>query len=503
MKSNFKLIEDIYMVLKHIDKNVTGLKQAKKITNTKTTNQDSLVINVKNKIPYESIEEGKLLPVLIKVENDIFITDVVEESYVYIDSCNQGEPQDLNTPDKNSRLYWNRVFVNPLSGGCNLTKWTPRSIKTFCTLGGIFKDKQDGSYVGLTNRHCVDRLYYVQTFNVDKQDPTYYFEETYPLTIPFLNYYSSISPMYSIEILDLGVYDDYTTTTVNFVSVIRNYSLKDTNYYNPSLYDDPVGVPLTDAPSGNNYIGSFKRAVPCFLYYQLDESTHSIFNYVDAALIGLSNRVDSSSRFYIGFNYTGEIKVANDEEINSLYENEYPLFFSGSRSGPSGFPGTYYHCVSSKVVSIDTIIEVSDPYFATEGVKQVFSDCLIFNTYDRFGDISIAARGGDSGSIVWGLFPGGWKIVGLLFAGSTDGINGVFCRITRVLKELNIEVWNGEPLNFSKPLHEIILKSPPPFLDPPNLEEGNLVRKIKLDGKEYHYTGLRETDMYNDITYTL
>lgn len=494
---SIKELEEIFVKLKSNDTNITGLKIGKKTTNGVATPDEALVVSVAEKIPLNLLKQDKVIPKYIEIGGSNFKTDVVEHVYnIAMPSPARciSDASNLGALDPSSPIYLNRSYINPLSGGCNFSKWTPTTINEYGTLGGIFRDKTDNTYVGLTNRHCVDKICTVDTYNVDKLDYNNKFYEFISLKVPFLNYYGSMEETFSKE-LDIDVDPSYSSTTVNFVSVVRNYSLNNTNYYQPSRAIEPNNIPISDMPYGKNYIGSFKRAISVFPNYDV---TSFYFNYVDAALIGIKERINPTSRFQIGFNYTGEIKIATDAEIDLAYTNQYPLFFSGSRSGPIGNPGG--NACDLRISSNKVIADVQDEFYP---VKYSFSDIVEFESSSL-----IALEGGDSGSIIWAQYPDGWKIIGLNFASSlnnlTGEIRGLFCRITNVFEELNIDVWNGEPLNISEPNHEIILKNQIQFIkNSPLTQTNKAVNSIKIDGEDYYFIGMRETDKYNDITYTV
>lgn len=495
-----KNLEHVFLKLKKIDNNVNGVGIGKKITNNVETDKNAIIVFVNIKIEKESIDLNKIIPSTITIDNTDIITDVVSVKYDNCPSC-YPDADSLSVPSTSSPIYNNRTNLAIISGGCNFTKWTPPEVNTFCTLGGIFKDKLDSSYVGLTNRHCVDRIFYIELQLTNKTTNTTTLSFEYR-TFPFTNYYGYTNFQQEYEAINNPTYD---ITSINFVSTVQNYNIRNTHYFNPSRFADIQSLPPVDALSGANCIGFFKRAVPVL---PVNENTEKFFNYVDGALIGITNKLNASSKNQIGFNYNGQIQVATDEEIDLIVENKLPLFYSGSRSGPVGAPGSDASCFLEATTNIrifeieeaNRSIKFSDENFGSSVIYQ-FSDCVEYKASNQ-----VALLGGDSGSIIWGQLSTGWKIVGLNFANSTNRITGeirgLFCRITNVFKALNIEVWNGESLNISNKTHEVILKDPVSFTRVAD-NAVEVVNDIEIDGKKYFFVGMANTNKYNDLDYKL
>ncbi len=557
-------MEKLFISLKSLDNNINGIGLGNKIKNDITTRENAIIVYVNKKLPLSAISPDKKIPEKIKFDDQIYSSDVVQSTarsaaifYEYNTSCHGNDAMDLGLPDPTSSIYLNRSRLDILSGGCNFTTWTPDGISAFSTLGGIFKDKLDGSYVGITNRHNIDKfiktnLSYLNRFTLTEESSgfTYY-------KIPFLNFYSIESYAKEFEFNDPNNPDVIITTT-NFKNNVYNYSIANHYCFQPSKYIDSNGVPHVDSLSGNNCIGYVKRAIPALIY---DRSKLINFNYADGAVISLTNRVNSTSKNQIGFYWLFEnpALIATDEEIDFIVDNKRPLFYSGSRSGPIGKEAGATLCTLRPIVNY-RIVEIGSAVFTTQdiikdGYSYLYSDCIEYESviYDWVGeeppdwvgnkckDANIPPPGwfpcnvregiipgdvptitfkpallpGDSGSLVWGLLsatptsPSGWKIVGLNFATTHDPSpnsrksTGIFCRITNVMKELELDVWNGEQLNFSNnTTHEVTLKN----IDFTKLNErleDELINYIEVEGKRYYYAGSKYTRNFNDITYKI
>lgn len=565
MRSQVKEMENLFLSLKAIDKNINGIGLGNKTKNGITLNETAVIVYVKNKMPISSISPEKLISNEFIFNDKIYKSDVVQSSSfnAFIDlrfgsPCNGNDVNSLTAPASTSNIFLNRSRLNILSGGCNFAVWSPSNMPTFSTLGGIFKDKLDGTYVGLTNRHSIDKfikvdLSYINIFT-GAQELTGF---TY-FKVPFLNFYSI--PNYSMEffIENDPNYPDYRIKTNNFANKVQNYSIANSFCYQPSRYTDNSGVPDIDTLSGNNCFGYVKRATPVLAY---DESKIIRFNYVDGAVIGIKDRVDSTSKNQIGFYYlhNNPSLIATDEEIDFIFQFKRPLFYSGSRSGPMGREAGATACTLRPTVNY-RVVEIGSALFGINDVNRgenytyLFSDCIEYESAEvrwtgappvnsenyctepglpppgwfpcdhREGlipgdspriDLKPALLPGDSGSLVWGLLsaypgnPGGWKIVGLNFATThTDSIDatkstGIFCRITNVMRDLNLEPWNGEPLSYAKnTMHEVVLDDIDFSKLNENLED-ELVRYIEIDGEKYYYSGSRYTNKINDLKYKL
>jgi len=73
----------------------------------------------------------------------------------------------------------------------------------------------------------------------------------------------------------------------------------------------------------------------------------------------------------------------------------------------------------------------------TENNRAYYSGVIMITSSTRF------SAGGDSGSVVVCKIGGQWKIIGLLFAGSGDGLTTFVCHIADVAELLEVEAWDG------------------------------------------------------------
>lgn len=209
------------------------------------------------------------------------------------------------------------------------------------------------------------------------------------------------------------------------------YSIRYLRSIQPGTVDN--GNPDTD------YIGYVKR------YYPLDPNSTN--NYIDAALSCINKRAGDNTSFkFLGLDNDRALNFATTSEINSLIDNDIPLFKSGRTTGFTGGSSC-----PIKALEINVSILVGSYGMQDSGVDIDFADQILFAYQDLnsegFPRENVVVPG-DSGSFLIGEFNGVKKIVGLIFAsGSLDGTTpwngGVACRIDRVKDLLNITRWNG------------------------------------------------------------
>ena len=124
---------------------VHGVGWGYKVTNGITTDEPCLVFAVVSKKPLSELTKEEILPTTLIVDNETVKTDVVEMGIAQALSNCYGET-DASSSD-------HRVSHRSLVGGISISH--NEAGATAGTLGGMFKDKEDGSVVGLTNLHVV------------------------------------------------------------------------------------------------------------------------------------------------------------------------------------------------------------------------------------------------------------------------------------------------------------------------------------------------------------
>ena len=292
-----------------------------------------------------------------------------------------------------------RSRVRPLSGGLEisaLNSWTQVAPFNFSfgsgTLGFLAKDNVDNKLVGVTNNHVI-------------------------VEDAFIN--SEKNPLLAAS------------------SIIDNVVFSNPTGYNAIL--PPMILQFGSAGGfvnfANDMIGYPKRYVPI---------SSASPNRVDGALFTISTGIPCTNSQALSGLDTFNIPFATSSEINALPFNN-TLYSVGATTGPKGVncPLTCFGIGSTTVK------------FLRQGVETIvtFQDVIAI----RFLDSSnLPSWKGDSGSAVIADISGQNKIVGLIFAGDSDGTPSnpistfaVVSRIDHVANELNISAWDGSELNRS------------------------------------------------------
>jgi len=240
----------------------------------------------------------------------------------------------------------------------------------------------------------------------------------------------------------LAIDDD----TGSLVGVSNNHVLIDDAFIcserNSNSIISNVKGDNTNQPNGpSNSIGIVKK------YYPISSGS---YNYVDVALTTLDSGVIDNNISYLQEGLTGwtqSLSFASTTEINNLLNTKPFLYSTGRTTGAKGEGDT-----KLLIHAFPAVVQV--PYKKQNvDTTVIFSDCIVFiasGATTPQGSVCIyPIAPGDSGSALIADFNGVRKIIGLVFAGSTDGIFGIACRIDRVAELMNISEWNGELVNFS------------------------------------------------------
>lgn len=177
-------------------------------------------------------------------------------------------------------------------------------------------------------------------------------------------------------------------------------------------------------------------------------STSSNTNEVDGAVLGLLSSVVSNSESFKQYQLSASSPppFATTEEIDSIIIDDIPLAASGRSTGPKEGDLCGLTILQSNISTLVSNYGHNKPGYSwtLPFINQM--------TYTRANpDCPDPSIPGDSGSAVLGNFNGTWKIVGLNFAGGTNGSGidiGVFNRIDKVAEALQIEAWDGTTINF-------------------------------------------------------
>ena len=276
---------------------IHGVARGYKITNGVRTNELSIVFMVLHKRPLAELRPEEILPTSLVIDNETISTDVVQMDAF---TATTHIPGHINPAficqDPSAAPH--RAYTRPLIGGISMSH-NERGA-TAGTLGGLFRDKEDGSVVGLTNCHVVcPRVWSGATWSSHKNPE--WVEEFIPWDIE------------SKKTIQPGIFD------------------------NGSVY-----------PNGGN-IGKIKRYYPLTRYYEqggldtdwelyLPESGE--INYIDAAVVG----VDSGS--LRGANSGGQLTAPQPSKgiyktTNTTPIQVWPMPAQISNVGNSTCDGSY------------------------------------------------------------------------------------------------------------------------------------------------------------------
>ena len=385
-----------------------------KRTNDVCTDELCVIFSVLSKKPLTELTQEEILPTSLIIDNETIKTDVIQRSCLFrlkdylsdlmalegsLGSCTEG---------KNYSNAKHRAMHRPLIGGIEIRK--PGETRGG-TLGGLFRDKDDGSVVGLTNAHVA--------------------------------------------------------LTGGLETALWSQSSRSFNVDATIQYDGAIVQPIRDDFQVNMMgrlfpvagdIGNTKR------YYPLSDS---FVNYIDAAVIGIedSKLLGPYSGSQLGPKPPVNYGVATTAEIDGLVSNRNILSKSGRTTG---YVDTLI-CTDPVCRNIrlqyenrpqNSIIAKQVNYTMTLGgdIDLPFEDCILYSfnaqtkdLYDDWQDLPNVCVEGDSGSLLLADFNGVKKIVGLIFAGGPDDNDnppvdpafednqGIACRIDRVMDMLNLE----------------------------------------------------------------
>jgi alpha-tubulin suppressor-like RCC1 family protein len=425
-----ELKDEIKRLFDVTPEDVNSVSYGFKYKNGEKTGQLSIIFGVNQKKSANELKPDEVLPKEIVVDGKTYITDVVQNEIPNLQQC-YPDPADPNI----QRLRGNPSLLKPMRGGQEIiqfpTGWTPSGGGGYNisvgTLGFFAVDNTDNKIVGVTNSHvvCDERVYCdEQNINVANASP-------------------------------------YNTCQVRpWTNVDPSNS-----YFPGALVNDAGAVEL----AGYN----IKR-------YQPVSNTDT--NYVDGALLIMNNDtpsyVDSNSYMVwqpIGTpDYTPYMPFATAAELDNLLVEDPPVYSTGRTTGPKGY--TAATDCALKITEIHVNSYVND-----NGQLQYWGDCIKYAYEDGS---STPSAGGDSGSAVLADIGGTRKIIGLLFAGSTNFT--LVNRIDRVASALNIRAWDAS--------YSINLNQPSPVYKVCNLALGyGGIDSVVLDGVTYYQAGFTLT----------
>ena len=227
----------------------------------------------------------------------------------------------------------------------------------------------------------------------------------------------------SVESNADAILNAYKDITSNSVWDTENKSAKQ-----PMGIDGGIG--------GVDNIGFIKRYVPL---------KPNEINYTDAGLISVNNLSVTQSFKQLGLENNNYIPFATTSQIDQFLQdsvNSIPgavLTKCGRTTGFTGEP-----LCPMRVVSYGQAATITGYKIQNGTVNIDFGDLIAFKFLNGLSNVVV---GGDSGSSLIGWINGSPYIIGLIFA--SNRLTGYACRIDRVMKELNINEWNGNNINYS------------------------------------------------------
>ena len=360
---------------------VHGVGYGYKTKNGIKTDELCVVFSVLNKKPLAELTQEEILPTSLIIDNETIKTDIIETVIARpLSTCNGSG--DTTSSD-------HRRAQRPLMGGISISHNEYGA--TAGTLGGLFRDKDDGSVVALTNLHVVC---------------------PYPGS--------------------MGSWSDSNRSV--------SWDIQNKSILQPGVDDGGI--------SGNS-IGNIKRYFPLrtgIHYNKIDAAVVGINNFVAPALALLGNYSQSQ----LGASEKLAYPVATSSLINDLFLNNFQSEYAQRckflvKSGrTTGYIGDELGC-EVKVVSENYTTYVPYARGLGMGDTNILMDELIKIEYNNAGYNVVV--GGDSGSLLIVKCPisnspassGKSFIVGLVFAGATDKSFGLACRIDTVMAKLNLQ----------------------------------------------------------------
>jgi hypothetical protein len=223
----------------------------------------------------------------------------------------------------------------------------------------------------------------------------------------------------------VGVTNNHVVVGNAFYTALRNASPV-------NEYQDVYYQPGELGGSPTYLVGEVVRYVPIHA---------NAYNQVDGALVTIdsSTVTNSESVKQYGFIYAAAMPFATTSEIDLLLYSNPVLYSSGRTSGvKSG------SLCSLTTFSLNQILPVNGYNLDGTTIPVTFSRVIGFTRTNAQCPFPIS--GGDSGSALVANFNGIFKIIGLIFAGST--YYGFANRIDDVAAQLNISAWDATTKNY-------------------------------------------------------
>ena len=423
---------------------IHGVARGYKTTNGVRTNELCVVFMVVQKKPLAELKQEEILPSSLVIDNETIKTDVVQmarfqtASHQKVVTWQEGleymkrygnvpmskatgtwtqEPPECNKPAiAKDGLPFHSAFDydemiragtaahvasrRPLKGGISIgpnetyqgsSEFPPNNIPLVGTLGGLFRDKEDGSVVALTALHVVVREVADYCSWSSYREPQWQVEASMDC-MPGPTYYDGLNYPADHETNDLTdaeykalldhIYSHDHTIPIPIPEndqILRRmpWDIEGKSVVQPSAFDCPVRNSvgeLLDYRCGNSppIIGSIKRYIPLSKYSQTpyyyqegneiillpdgsisplqgdvqpptpipssDPDYRKDYNYCDAAVISIDNAafLDSNSGSQLGPTSLVNYPIATTSEIDGLIMNGIRLIKSGRTTGYIG-----------------------------------------------------------------------------------------------------------------------------------------------------------------------
>lgn len=427
----------------------------------KVVANETIVFAVSKKV--SNLPEEKLIPKSITHNGKTYLTDVIECDVDYSDHsfCHNTAGSIVQRHRSLTRVR-DGVYLEGRKTGMGVNNHTysvnkyattndlSKSLKVG-TLGGFAVDTQDGKLVGMSNNHVFTPGF----FTADIQGDDHINYKDHSIVLPGDE---------QVIFNDKGtkLISNHGHMTKNKTTVIEGVEYR-------------LGRVKRSYP--HKFTGNEVDVAICSVEIDLPPNTDKRRIRVDTT----SNGVKSYSP--IGASFTNEIDWATTEEIDNLTlgPSGNKLFKSSRRTGAVGDPGddTSAFCeLYCDSISFTTFV-------SGKGYK---------NLLQYKGNNIDPSAGGDSGSWVYALIDGVWKVIGVHFAGGRDPRTGqdhaLACRIDRVRELLDVRPWiNPVRLPYAKRTNE-----EDQYCYTPNAKYSVIKGHsddpiIVIDGKKYYQVG--------------
>jgi hypothetical protein len=364
--------------------NATSIGWGKKVVGGVETDEFAIRIAVAKKQPISKLKSVDIVPNSVEVGGEIVKTDVIEHNQVLSLSCNS-----LCGQIAGSNSVVNRSYTRPLIGGLSMS--TLNNCTTVGTMGGIVKHPASGTTVGLTNNH-------------------------------------------------VSINDAFFTSDRNINGILQNDFDGPNKLYQPG--ESGCTVPAA------NFCGLSLRYVPIHAAFT------NIVNQVDAAIFAINETAFNINQSWKqagleAFLGSEAPPFASTSEIDNLLVEKSYLYSTGRTTGPKGGADCplAVHALGVSF-SIGYQMQSGSGTPPSNLVTCLFDNAIAFVKPQVEDPLSTVPgcynpiAGGDSGSFLLANIRGTTKIIGLVFAGSTDNtgqtVFGFACRIDDVAEQLGI-----------------------------------------------------------------